>query len=80
MRDLVAKVDPATATRIDMLIADATAKVVKLGDPWDHVLASPPDSPARQDAEAAVATLGTLAEGFKRAGAKLGVLVQIPSG
>ena len=80
MRDLVAKVDPATATRIDMLIADATAKIVKLGDPWDHVLASPPDSPARQDAEAAVATLGTLAEGFKRAGAKLGVLVQIPSG
>jgi len=34
----------------------------------------------RQDAEAAVAALGTLAEGFKRAGAKLGVLMEIPSG
>jgi putative iron-regulated protein len=32
---------------------------------------------ARKDAEAAVAALGVLARGFKRAGTKLGVLVQI---
>ena len=80
MRALVAKVDPATAARIDGLLAGATAEIAMLGDPWDRVLAAAPDSAARQDAEAAVAALGSLAQGFRRAGAKLGVLVQIPSG
>jgi putative iron-regulated protein len=80
MRDLVAKVDPALATEVDGLLADSTAKIAKLGDPWDQVLAAAPDTHARKDAEAAVASLGVLADGFKRAGAKLGVLVQIPTG
>jgi putative iron-regulated protein len=80
MRDLVAKVDPAFATEIDGLLADTIAKIATLGDPWDQVLAAAPDTQARKDAEAAVASLGVLADGFKRAGAKLGVLVQIPTG
>ncbi len=80
MRDLVAKVDPALATEVDGLLADSTAKIATLGDPWDQVLAAAPDTQARKDAEAAVASLGVLADGFKRAGAKLGVLVQIPTG
>jgi putative iron-regulated protein len=80
MRDLVAKADPAIAGEVDALLADATAKIAATGDPWDQVLAASPDSQARKDAEAAVASLGALAEGIKRAGEKLGVLVQIPSG
>lgn len=80
MRALVEKVDPALAAEVDGLVADATARVAKLGDPWDQVLAAEPDSPARQDAEAAVTALGELGQGLKRAGEKLGVLVQIPSG
>jgi putative iron-regulated protein len=76
----VAKIDAGLATEIDALLADATAKIAKLGDPWDQMLASADGTPPRQDAEAAVAALGALADGFKRAGEKLGVLVQIPSG
>jgi putative iron-regulated protein len=77
VHDLVAKVDPALAAEIDGLLADATTKIAKLGDPWDQVLASPEGSPARQDAEAAVTALGALADAIKRAGDRLGVLVQI---
>lgn len=80
IKALVEKVDPATAAEVSALIADTTAKIAKLGDPWDQVLASPPNSPARQDAEDAVSALQALGEGIKRAGGKLGVLVQIPSG
>lgn len=80
MRALVAKVDAGLATEVDGLLAETTAKIAKIGDPWEQVLASPEGSPARKDAEAAVAALGKLADGFKRAGNKLGVLVQIPTG
>jgi putative iron-regulated protein len=80
MRALVLKVDKALAAEVDGLLADATAKIAKLGDPWDKVLASPPGSPARADGEAAVAALGKLADGLRRSGTALGVLVQIPSG
>ncbi|HVY21587.1 MAG TPA: imelysin family protein [Bauldia sp.] len=80
MRDLVAKVDPASAKEVDGLLADATTKIAATGDPWDQVLAAAPDTQARKDAEAAVASLGALADGIKRAAAKLGVLVQIPTG
>ena len=80
VRDLVAKVDPELAKAIDGEVQDLVAKIAKLGDPWDQVLASPEGSPARADAEAAVTALGTLAEALKTAGEKLGVLVQIPAG
>ncbi len=68
VRDLVARVDPGVAAEVDRELADATAKIAVLGDPWDQVLASPPGSPERVEAEAAVSALGTLAQGFKRAG------------
>lgn len=77
---LVASQDAATATQVTALLADAEQKVAKLGDPWDQVLASPKDSPARKDAEAVVAALQGLADGLKAAGNKLGVLVLIPTG
>jgi len=80
MRDLLTTVDPDLAAEVDGLMADAAAKIAVLGDPWDQVLASPPGSPERVKAEAAVGALGDLAQGLKRAGGKLGVLVQIPSG
>jgi putative iron-regulated protein len=76
---LVGRVDPRLAEEIRGLIDDTTAKIAILGDPWDRVLASPAGSLARERGEAAVAALGALADGLKRAGAKLGVLVQIPS-
>jgi putative iron-regulated protein len=80
IRALIEKVDGGLATEIDGLIADTNAKLAALGDPWDQVLAAPADSQARKDAEAAVKSLGALGEGFRKAGEKLGVLVQIPSG
>jgi putative iron-regulated protein len=72
--------DPELASRVDALFADAEAKVNALGDPWDQVLASPKDSPGRQAAEQAVASLQALADGLAAAGNRLGVLVLIPSG
>ncbi len=80
IRDLVAAVDPGIAAEVDGLVADATARIAVLGDPWDQVLASPEGSPERVKAEAAVTALGNLAVGLKRAGEALGVLVQIQSG
>ncbi|MEO8667954.1 MAG: imelysin family protein [Bauldia sp.] len=80
LKGLVEKVDPATAAEIDGLLADATAKLAALGDPWDKVLATPEGSPERAKGEEAVAALQALGAGFKTVGAKLGVLVQIPSG
>jgi putative iron-regulated protein len=78
--DLVASLDPETAKRISALLLDSELKIGKLGDPWDKVLASAKDSPERRDAEAAVASLQSLADGLKDVGGKLGVLVLIPSG
>ncbi len=80
IRDLVTAVDPAIAAEVDALVADATAKIAVLGDPWDQVLASPDGSPERVKAEAAVKALGDLAVGLKHAGEALGVRVQIQSG
>jgi putative iron-regulated protein len=78
MRDLVRRVDPGIAGEIDLLLADATAKIAALPRPWDQVLASAPGSAGRIKGEAAVSALGALAQGLKRAGTRLGVLVQIP--
>lgn len=78
LADIIRALDPAQAQKIDALMADAATKIKALGNPWDQVLASAPDSPARQQAEAAVTALGDLAAGLKAAGTTLGVLVQIP--
>jgi putative iron-regulated protein len=78
--ELVRAQDPALADRLDALFTDAEAKVNALGDPWDKVLAAPKDSPERQAAEQAVASLQALADGLVAVGNKLGVLVLVPSG
>ncbi|MCC6919440.1 MAG: iron-regulated protein [Alphaproteobacteria bacterium] len=75
---LIRRLDPAQADRIDGLMTDAAAKIAALGDPWDQVLAAPPDSSSRVAAEAAVQALGDLATELKAAGRTLGVLVQVP--
>jgi putative iron-regulated protein len=80
VKSLVEAVDRSLAEEVDELLADATARIAALGDPWDTVLATESGSPEREAAEAAVASLQALADGLKRAGAKLGVLVQIPAG
>jgi putative iron-regulated protein len=74
---LVRMLDAAQADRIDALMAEAKARIAALGDPWDQVLAAPPDSPPRQAAEAAVQALGDLATELKASGRTLGVLVQV---
>jgi putative iron-regulated protein len=78
--DILAKSDEALAKSISDLLLDAEVSINKLGDPWDKVLASPKNSPERKDAEAVVASLQNLADGLKKAGNKLGVLVLIPTG
>lgn len=75
---LMRQLDPEGAARIDAAFADASTRIKALGDPWDQVLAAPPGSPARKQAEDAVEALGVLATEFKKAGPVLGVLVQIP--
>lgn len=75
---LMRTLDPAGAARIDAAFADLLTKIKALGDPWDQVLASAPDSAPRKQAEAAVEALGVLATEMKKAGPVLGVLVQIP--
>jgi putative iron-regulated protein len=80
LAELVKAQDAEHAARVDGLFADAEAKIAALGDPWDKVLASPKESPARNDAEAAVASLQNLADGLKAVGNKLGVLVLMPTG
>jgi putative iron-regulated protein len=75
---LMRTLDPEGAARIDAAFADLLIKIKALGDPWDQVLASPPDSAPRKQAEDAVEALGVLAAELKKAGPVLGVLVQIP--
>jgi putative iron-regulated protein len=80
LNDLVRKLDPATADKIDLLLADAETKIAALGSPWDQVLAKPKGSPERVAAEDVVAALQALGNGLKDAGKTLGVLVLIPTG
>jgi putative iron-regulated protein len=76
--ELVGKRDSKLRTEIDALFANTESRIAALGAPWDQVLASPPGSPARKNAEAAVRALQALADGLRRAGLALGVLVHIP--
>jgi putative iron-regulated protein len=77
--ELVRTIDPAVADEVEAALTDAEAKADALGDPWDQVLASDEGSAQRQDAEAFVTSLQTLGAVLSKAGAKLGVLVLIPS-
>ena len=75
---LMKTLNPERAARIDALFGEAMTRINALGDPWDRVLASAPDSPERAAAEATVTTLGELAGEMKASGTDLGVLVQVP--
>lgn len=78
--ELVKSIDPAIAENVGKLLADAEGKVAALGNPWDRVLATPEGSPERKAGEDVVAALQALTKGLTEAGAKLGVLVLVPSG
>ncbi|MGL4489640.1 MAG: imelysin family protein [Rhizobiaceae bacterium] len=78
--ELVRSIDAPTADKVDALLADAEAKIAALGNPWDKVLATAAGSPERKVAEDAVVSLQALGKGLTDAGAKLGVLVLIPTG
>lgn len=78
--DLVASRDPDLAKDVDRLLANAESKIAALGDPWDQVLRADASSPERKAAEEAVASLQGLADGLKKVGSNLGLLVLIPSG
>jgi putative iron-regulated protein len=80
LNDLVRAQDPALASRLDALFADAEAKINALGDPWDRVLAAEPGSEERERAEAAVTALQALSDGLVAAGNELGVIVLVPNG
>lgn len=79
LASLVSGLDPELAALVDERFEAATAAVDRLGDPWDQVLAAAPDSPPRQDAEAAVSALAELTQALKQVGSRLGVLVLVPS-
>ena len=80
LNELVESRDPSLAAQVDGLLADTEAKIAALGDPWDKVLWADPASPERQAAEASVASLQALADGLKKVGNNLGLLVLIPTG
>ena len=72
------KLQPQLALEMERRFAEAERRVAKLHDPFDRILASPPGSPLRADAEAAVTALQQLAAGLRDAGRALGVLVIVP--
>lgn len=77
---LVRNYDPALDDEVRQLLANAAAKLQAIPVPFDQMLATPPGSPARAKAEAAVDALYALAAGFKRVGQTLGILVIAPGG
>ena len=74
----IRQLQPALALEMERRFAEAERRVAKLNDPFDRILASPPGSPLRADAEAAVAALQQLAAGLRDVGRALGVLVIVP--
>jgi putative iron-regulated protein len=77
LRDLVAGQFPELAVKIDGLVFAAETAADDIDAPFDQVLASPPGSASRAEAEALVAAFDALGQGLKDAGNKLGVLVQL---
>jgi putative iron-regulated protein len=73
--DLALAVDPVAALMVTARLNAAEAALADIDRPFDQVLASPAGSPARQEAEQAVAALIDLAEALRQMGARLGVLV-----
>ena len=74
---LVAQVNPALNQRMIAALDQTNAKVAKIGQPFDQVLATPSGSPQRQQVEAAIQSLEDQAELFQEVGAALGIEVEI---
>ena len=78
---LLAGIDADLNNRVIATLNHAERAVAALDAPYDRILASPPGSPARAEAEAAVVALQELAEVLQAAGNRLGVLVlTLPKG
>ncbi len=80
LNELIKSRDPELANQVDRLLAETEVKIAALGDPWDKVLRAGPGSPERKVAEDVVASLQGLADGMKKVGNSLGILVLIPTG
>jgi putative iron-regulated protein len=77
---LIGRVDPALAQKIFHALDHAEDSIGALRTPLDReTLPAPPNSPARQDAERAIADLKRLASLMRDAGVKLGVQVFLPN-
>jgi putative iron-regulated protein len=77
---LVGRVDPAMAQRIFHALDQAEQSVALLNTPLEReTLPAPPNAPARQDAERAIADLKKFASLIRDTGVKLGVQVYLPN-
>jgi putative iron-regulated protein len=80
LEDLIGRVDPVLAQRITHALNHAEAAIAALQTPLEReMLPAPQDSPARENAERAIADLKKLANLIRDAAAKLGVAVFLPS-
>jgi putative iron-regulated protein len=75
---LLGEIAPEINDRVLAAFAAAEAAVAAIDSPFDAVLASPPGSSARADADAAIDALTQLADALRTAGNRLGVLVVVP--
>jgi putative iron-regulated protein len=77
---LVGRVDPALAQRIVHALDHAEESVAMLRTPLEReTLPAPANSPARQDAERAIADMKKFASLIRDAGTKMGVAVYLPN-
>jgi hypothetical protein len=77
---LITRIDPALAQKILHALDHAEYSIGALRTPLDReTLPAAPNSPARQDAERAIADLKHLASLIRDAGLKLGVQVFLPN-
>ena len=80
LQTLIARVDPALAQKIDHALDHAEESIASLRVPLEReTLPAPADSPARQQAEQAIADLKKVASLIRDAGVKLGVAVYLPN-
>jgi putative iron-regulated protein len=80
LETLIGRIDPVLAQRISHALNHAEAAVAALYTPLEReTLPAPLNSPARENAERAIASLKRLASLIRDAGTKLGVNVYLPS-
>ncbi|MGD9737979.1 MAG: imelysin family protein [Bauldia sp.] len=75
---LLAGINPEANARIIVTLDAAEAAIAALDEPFDAILASPPDSPLRAEASTAVEALKDLGRALRDAGNRLGVFVLVP--